>query len=347
MSLRKVSVAFFSAQQYDKTYFDVAVSGKSIEIEYFDFPLNAKTAPLVPSCDAVCVFVNDDLNRKVIQALANQGVRLVALRCAGFNNVDLQTCAEFGLSVVRVPDYSPHSVAEHTFALILALNRKTHKAFNRVREGNFELNGLLGFDLFEKSIGVVGCGKIGVCVARIAHGFGMKVLIYDIEPRSEAESYGHYVDLRQLLRESDIVSLHCPLNDQNYHMIDESTLAQMKPNAMLVNTSRGGLVDTASVIKRLKAQLLGGLAIDVYEEEADIFFHDRSSTVLCDDVFARLLTFPNVLITGHQAFFTDEALAQIANTTVSSILAFENGEPLRYQVQTMTTAANERSLSSS
>ena len=328
MEAQATRVAFFSARQYDQDYFRIATKDKPIEIEFFEFPLNHTSAQMIPACDAVCVFVNDDLNQEVVRRLAKSGVGLIALRCAGFNNVDLQACKELGIAVVRVPDYSPHSVAEHTLGLILTLNRKIHKAFNRVREGNFELTGLLGFDLYGKKIGIVGCGKIGECVARIANGFGMEVLVYDVTQKPEIEKLGKYTSLEQLLDQADIVTLHCPLNDETFHMIDDGTLRRMKEGSMLVNTSRGALINTTSVISRLKDKTLGGLAIDVYEEEADIFFQDRSSTVLTDDVFARLLTFPNVLITGHQAFFTDEALTQIAETTVASISAFTKGEPL-------------------
>ncbi len=333
-----IKIAFFSTQDYDREYFDRAIQGQPVEVEYFDFPLNAQTAKLARDCQAVCLFVNDEVRAGVVKTLAECGVQLIALRCAGFDNVDLKACQTNGISVVRVPEYSPHAVAEHTFGLILTLNRKIHKAFNRVREGNFALDGLLGFDLQGKTIGVVGCGKIGSCVARIAKGFGMDVLLVDLNPVPQLENYGDYTDIEAVFSEADIVTLHCPLSEATLHMIDDKALDRMKPGAMLVNTSRGALVDTAAVIGRLKSGRLGALAIDVYEEEADIFFQDRSSTVLKDDVFARLLTFHNVLITGHQAFFTHEALTKIAHTTVASVLAKASGEQLKFQVRTTATA---------
>ena len=325
-------VALFSAQKYDREYFDTAIEPWPIQIEYFEASLNQKTIALAHDFDVVCVFVNDELHSQVIKQLDEMNVKLIALRCAGFNNVDLQACHDHGLRVVRVPEYSPFAVAEHTFGMILTLNRKIHKAYNRVREGNFSLNGLLGFDLNQKTIGVIGCGKIGSRVARIAHGFGMDVLLVDPAADAELEAFGDFTDLEAALEESDIVTLHCPLNDSTFHLIDDQSLDRMKIGAMLVNTSRGGLVDTHAAIQRLKSSQLGSLAIDVYEEEAGLFFRDRSATVLKDDVFARLLTFPNVLITGHQAFFTDEALREIAEMTVSSILSMSRGEPLENQV---------------
>lgn len=337
MTTVPAKVAFFSTQKYDREYFDQAVEGRPIVIEYFESALNEQTAELASGCEVVCVFVNDELHAGVVETLSGAGVKMIALRCAGFNNVDLKACQEHGLAVVRVPEYSPFAVAEHTFGLILTLNRKIHKAFNRVREGNFSLNGLLGFDLYNKTIGIIGCGKIGGCVAKIASGFGMDVLLADPNPKAELEQYGDYTDVEAIFGESDIVSLHCPLNESTFHMINDASLDKMKVGAMLVNTSRGGLVNTSAVIRRLKSGQLGSLAIDVYEEEAEMFFHDRSETVLKDDVFTRLLTFPNVLITGHQGFFTHEALTQIAATTVSSIEAMANNEELEHAVSTQPT----------
>lgn len=326
-------VAFFSTQKYDREYFLRAIEDQPVEIEFFENSLNAQTAQLAKGCESVCVFVNDTVGADVVRVFADIGVKLVALRSAGFNNVELDACAEHGIRVVRVPEYSPYAVAEHTFGLILTLNRKIHKAFNRVRESNFALDGLLGFDLNEKTIGIIGCGKIGSCVAKIAHGFGMDVLLADPNPNPALEAYGDYTDIDAILEESDIVTLHCPLNDQTFHLIDGESLDKMKIGAMLVNTSRGALVDTSAVIQRLKRKQLGALAIDVYEEEAGLFFRDHSSTVLQDDVFARLLSFSNVLITGHQAFFTHEALTEIAETTVSSVVAMANNEVLTHEVQ--------------
>lgn len=334
-------VAFFSTQQYDRDYFSRAIDGHDVEIEFFKSSLNDKTVRLVHGFDVVCVFVNDNVDSAVITRLADSGVKLIALRCAGFNNVDLSACAESGIKVVRVAEYSPYAVAEHTFGLILTLNRKIHKAFNRVREGNFSLNGLQGFDLNGKTIGVIGCGKIGSQVARIANGFAMDVLIADPNPNLDVKNYGDFTDIDALIEKSDIVTLHCPLNDETFHLIDRETLDRMKTGSMLVNTSRGALVDTSAAIDQLKTGQLGSLAIDVYEEEAGMFFHDRSAAVLQDDVFARLLTFPNVLITGHQAFFTDEALTQIAETTVTSIDAMANNGLLKFEVADQPSLVNQ------
>lgn len=326
-------IAMFSTQKYDREYFLRAIETRPVTIEFFENGLNEKSAKLVQDCETVCAFVNDEVDADVVSVLAESGVKLIALRSAGFNNVDIDACAEKGIAVVRVPEYSPYAVAEHTFGLILTLNRKIHKAFNRVREGNFSLNGLLGFDLKGKTIGIIGCGKIGSRVARIAHGFGMDVLLADPLPNPKLEQFGDFTDIEAIFEESDNVTLHCPLNDETRHLIDANALDRMKLGAMLVNTSRGALVDTSAVIQRLKWKQLGSLAIDVYEEEADLFFQDRSETVLQDDVFARLLSFPNVLITGHQAFFTHEALTQIAETTVSSVLAMANNEALVNEVR--------------
>ena len=292
----KSKIAVFSAKAYDRKYFSAATEKRSIHFDFFDVALDEKTAKLADGYDAVCVFVNDELDSAVVKQLAQLGIKLIALRCAGFNNVDLVACDTHDIRVVRVPEYSPHSVAEHTFGLILTLNRKIHKAFNRVREGNFALDGLMGFDLFGKTIGVIGCGKIGAQVAKISKGFGMDVFLVDPCPNPELEDYGDYTDLEAALEESDILTLHCPLNEQTEYLIDSESLDQMKIGSMLINTSRGGLVDTAEVIRRLKWGQLGSLAIDVYEEEAEMFFQDRSDSVLKDDVFARLLTFSNVLI---------------------------------------------------
>ena len=327
-----IRVAFFSTQDYDRKYFDNAIEQQEISIEYFEPALDERTVKLVENVQAICVFVNDKVDAFVVGALAQAGVKLVALRCAGYNNVDLEACERHGIAVVRVPEYSPNAVAEHTFGLILALNRKIHKAYARVRDGNFALSGLLGFDLNRKTIGLVGCGKIGECVARIAGGFGMKVLISDPYASAGVNRLGTVVSFENLIREADVVSLHCPLNSETYHLIDEVALGKMKNGVMLVNTSRGALVDTVALIRSLKSSRLGALAIDVYEEEAGIFFHDHSSVALADDTLARLLTFPNVLITGHQAFFTHEALLEIAETTVSSIQAIANNKPLKYQI---------------
>lgn len=318
-------VHVFSAKPYDRRWLPQAVpKAGAHEWVFLEPRLTAQTVSLARGADAVCAFVNDELSRPVLTGLVDCGVRLVALRCAGFNHVDLEAAQELGLLVARVPAYSPHAVAEHTLALILSLNRKIHRAYNRVREGNFALDGLLGFDLAHKTIGVVGTGRIGEIVARILRGFECRVLAFDPVPNPALEPLGvRYVPLPSLLAESQVISLHCPLTPATKHLISADSLRLMQPGAMLVNTSRGALVDTRAVIAALKSGHLGSLGIDVYEEEADLFFEDLSDRFIDDDVFARLLTFPNVLITGHQGFFTAEALANIAQTTVDNLDAFE------------------------
>ena len=318
-----MNIAVFSSKQYDRVSLDEANAGRH-ELHYLEPHLDRETVALARGRNAVCVFVNDRLDAPVLEALAADGVRLIALRCAGFNNVDMAAAQRLGMTVVRVPAYSPHAVAEHTIALMLALNRKLHRAYNRVREGNFALEGLLGFDLNGRTAGVIGTGKIGAVVARILHGFGCRVLAFDPWPNEECRSLGvDYVALDELLGRSDIVTLHCPLTPENHHLINAAALAQMKPGVMLINTSRGGLLDTRAVIDALKAGKLGHVGLDVYEEEAEMFFEDLSSTILRDDIFTRLLTFPNVIITGHQGFFTREALENIAATTIANISEFE------------------------
>ena len=292
--------------------------------------LDETSVALADGALAVCAFVNDHLIADVLQRLHTGGVRLLALRSAGFNHVDLAAAAALGIAVGRVPEYSPYAVAEHTVALLLAHNRRIHRAYNRVREGNFALEGLLGFDLHGRTVGIVGTGKIGECLARIMTGFGCQLLGHDPLPNPACLALGmRYVDMPELLARSDVISLHCPLTPQTRHLIDADALAQMKSGAMLLNTSRGAVVDTPALIAALKAGTLGSLGLDVYEEEADLFFRDLSGEVLHDDVFARLLTFPNVLITGHQAFFTEETLSAIATKALANIDAFENhGQPL-------------------
>jgi len=324
-----VKVAVFSTKPYDRQFLDAANGGRH-ELHYLDCRLTVATTALAKGTSAVCLFANDQANATTIMAFAHMGIRLIALRAAGFNNVDLNAAAEHGIAVARVPTYSPHAVAEHTFALILSLVRKIPRAYNRVREGNFSLEGLLGFDLVRKTIGIIGAGNIGSVVAQIATGFGCKVLAFDPVRRPECECMGvEYVGLGELLDRADIVTLHCPLNADTRHLIDAAALARMKAGALLINTSRGAVVDTHAVIDALKQQSLGGLAIDVYEEEEGLFFEDRSDQAIMDDQFARLLTFPNVLITGHQGFFTVEALTNIAATTIANIDSFERtGRPL-------------------
>ncbi|MFY1698846.1 2-hydroxyacid dehydrogenase [Solwaraspora sp. WMMA2101] len=317
-------VAVFSTKPYDTRFLTEANAAAGHDLVFLEPRLSPETAPLAAGADAVCAFVNDDLSAPVLETLAHGGVRLIALRSAGFNHVDLATARRLGLTVTRVPGYSPYAVAEHCAGLVLALNRKIHRAYNRVREHNFALNGLLGFDLHGRTVGVVGTGKIGVRFIRIMAGFGCRVIAADPYPADEAVAAGaSYVPLPTLLAESDIITLHCPLTPETHHLIDEERIAQMRDGVMLINTSRGALVDTAAVIRGLKSGKIGYLGLDVYEEEADLFFEDLSDQMLRDDLFSRLVTFPNVLITGHQAFFTEEALHNIAATTVASLTAFE------------------------
>jgi D-lactate dehydrogenase len=323
------TIAVFDTHPYDRAHLVPAAPEGDLEWRFSESRLSRETAALAQGAQAVCVFVNDQLDRPCLEALAERGVKLVALRCTGFNNVDLAAAKALGLIVTRVPVYSPHAVAEHAVALLLALNRKIHRAFNRVREQNFSLNGLVGFDLHGKTAGVCGTGKIGRIVAQILHGFGMKVLAYDPFPNQEwAAQHGvEYVDGQSLARSSDIILLHVPLTPDTRHLIRQETIELMKPGVILVNVSRGALIDTTALIGALKSGKLGGVALDVYEEEEGVFFHDLSGEVLQDDELARLLTFPNVLITAHQAFLTREALSDIARTTVCNLRALAAGTP--------------------
>jgi D-lactate dehydrogenase len=326
-------VAVFSTKPYDERFLRAANDEAGHDLVFLEPRLTPATVPLAAGCPAVSAFVNDDLGAEVLTALAATGVRLVALRSAGFNHVDLATAARLQITVARVPGYSPHAVAEHCVGLILALNRRIHRAYNRVREHNFALTGLLGFDLYGKTVGVVGTGKIGVCLTRIMAGFGCRVLATDPYPSQEAVQAGaEYVPLETLLAESHIVTLHCPLTADTFHLIDEKRIGQLRDGVMLINTSRGALVDTAAVIGGLKSGKIGYLGLDVYEEEAHLFFEDLSNQLLSDDVFSRLTTFPNVLITGHQAFFTEEALHNIAETTIANLSAFARGEGAAHPV---------------
>lgn len=318
-----MKVAVFSAKQYDREFL-TAAAGERHTLHFLEPHLDEETASLAAGFDAVCVFVNDTLSAPVLKTIAAGGVKIIALRCAGFNNVDLAAAAQIGLAVVRVPAYSPYAVAEHAIALILALNRKIHRAFNRVREGNFALEGLLGFDLHGRTVGIIGTGRIGQVFARIMTGFGCQILGYDPCPAPDKlPTSARYVSLETIYEQSDIISLHCPLTPENYHLINAGTLARMKDGVTLINTSRGALLDTPAVIEALKSGKVGALGLDVYEEEGDLFFEDLSSRIISDDVFTRLLTFPNVLITGHQAFFTGEALQNIAATTVANLGEWE------------------------
>ncbi|MEX2501891.1 MAG: 2-hydroxyacid dehydrogenase [Trueperaceae bacterium] len=327
-----MKIAVFSTKPYDQRFLRQANDRFGHELTFLEPRLTAATASLASGHDAVCAFVNDVLDAAALTVLADLGVRVVALRSAGFNHVDLDAAQRLGLEVVRVPAYSPHAVAEHALALILALNRKIYRAYNRVREGNFALDGLIGFDLHGKTVGVVGTGKIGATFARIAHGLGCRVLALDPYPSSELDGVVAYVDQDALFAESDVVSLHCPLTPGTHHLIDDEAIARMKPGVTLINTSRGRLVDTRAVIEGLKEGRIGLLGLDVYEEEGDLFFEDLSNRVIRDDVFSRLLTFPNVLITGHQGFFTEEALRNIAETTLANVRACETGEGTVHRV---------------
>ena len=328
-----MKVAVFSTKSYDRRFLIAANEIDQHELVFFEPPLTPETAVLASGFPAVCVFVNDRLEAIALNTLARSGVRLIALRCAGFNNVDLIAATKLGLTVLRVPAYSPHTVAEHAIALILTLNRKTHRAYARVREGNFALNGLLGFELRGRTVGVVGTGKIGAIAARILHGFGCQLLAHDVVPNPECEALGvNYVSLPELFSVSDIITLHCPLLPATYHLINSEAICQMKPGVMLINTSRGALIDTRTAIEGLKSGRIGYLGLDVYEQEEELFFEDLSDSVIQDDIFGRLLTFPNVIITGHQAFFTETALTNIAETTIANITDFERGHSCPNQV---------------
>jgi D-lactate dehydrogenase len=319
----------FDTKSYDRQFLQQAAQNSGIEWRFHEFRLSTETVELAKNSRAVCIFVNDQLDQPCLETLKAQEVRLVALRCAGFNNVDLAAAKQLKLSVTRVPAYSPYAVAEHAVALLLTLNRKTHRAFNRVRELNFSLNGLVGFDLHGKTAGILGTGKIGRITAQILRGFGMKVLAYDPFPDHDwARQTGlKYVDApSKLAPESDVISLHTPLTPETRHIIRAETLELIKPGSLLINVSRGALVDTRALIAALKSGRLGGVALDVYEEEEGIFFEDLSGQVLHDDDLARLLTFPNVLITSHQAFLTEEALAEIARITVANLTALADGK---------------------
>lgn len=314
-----INVVFFDCKPYDRTSFEAVNRDFGLQITFYEMRLTPNSAPLAKGADVVCAFVNDDISAETIDTLCANGVKLLAMRCAGYNNVDLP--AAYGrLNVVRVPEYSPYAVAEYTLALLLCLNRCLHRAFNRVREHNFSINGLLGFDLHGKTVGIIGTGKIGRIFAKLMSGFGVRLLAVDPFPHPEAQELGvEYVSLETLYTESHIISLHCPLTQDNRHFINAEALARMKPGVILLNTSRGALIDTQALIEALKNGRVGAAGLDVYEEETDYFFEDRSGTAIQDDVLARLLTFPNVIITSHQAFFTREAIQNIAVTTLTNI----------------------------
>jgi D-lactate dehydrogenase len=331
---KNISIAFFDTKSYDRESFDaVNESGYGYDIRYFENRLSVGTLPLAGDCRVVCAFVNDTLSAEVIAALKKIGVELIALRCAGYNNVDLKAAYRV-IPVVRVPEYSPNAVAEHAVALILSLNRKTHKAYYRTRDGNFSIGGFMGFDMIGKTAGIIGTGKIGRITAKILRGFEMKVLAYDPYPDKEfaAKRTVEYVGLEKLYADSDVISLHCPLSRDTYHIIDSDSLAKMKDGVMIVNTGRGGLIDAKTLIEALKSGKVGSAGLDVYEEESEYFFEDFSTQVLTDDVLARLLTFSNVLITSHQGFFTKEAIRNIARTTLENIKEFAAGKPLANEI---------------
>lgn len=324
-----MKVAVFSSKAYDREFLTAANENLDVPLQliFHEAQLNSNSSLLAQGYTAVCCFVNDHLDATVLQQLAALGVKLVALRCAGFNQVDLTEAQKLGIKIARVAEYSPHAIAEHTLGLILMLNRQLHRAYRRIHDNDYSLNGLLGFDLVNKTVGVIGTGKIGQAFARIMQGIGCEVIAYDPQPNPVLAASGiSYVALEDLLPAADIISLHCPLNKNTLHLINQSAIDQMKPGVMLINTSRGALIDTRAVIAALKTKKIGYLGLDVYEEEGNLFFEDNSNSLLQDDIFARLLTFPNVVITGHQAFFTREALTTIARVTLDNIRYFEQHE---------------------
>jgi D-lactate dehydrogenase len=331
-----MKVAVFSTHSYDRQFFEQfnSLLPNPHELVYFETRLNTKTAPLASGFPAICIFVNDQVDPDTLKILAAGGSKLIALRCAGFNNVDLKTAKDLGLKVVRVPAYSPYSVAEHTVGLMLMLNRKLHKAYNRVRDDNFTLDGLLGFDLHGSTVGIIGTGKIGMIVASILSGFGCRLLGYDTYPNESFAKLNQakYVDLAELWTQSEIISLHCPLFPETHHIINEKAINLMKPGVMLINTSRGELIDTKAVIKGIKSGKIGYFGLDVYEQEDELFFADWSEDIIQDDTFQLLQSFPNVVITSHQGFFTKNALEAIAETTLDNISDFAQGNPLQNEV---------------
>lgn len=323
-----IKIALFDTKPYDKKYFD-AKKGDDVTIKYFSSRLDENTYPLCKGYDVVCAFVNDDLTETVVDGLYGLGVKLIALRCAGFNNVDVKACYK-KIHVVRVPSYSPEAVAEHACAMLLTSLRRIHKAYNRTRDFNFSLSGLEGFNLYGKTVGVIGTGKIGKAFISIMKGFKCRILAYDKYPTEGLDC--EYVDLDTLLKESDVISLHCPMTDENFHMIDEGAISKMKKGVYIINTSRGGLIDAEALLGGIKDRKIGAACLDVYEEESDLFFEDKSGHILGDDVLARLLSMPNVIITSHQAFLTDEALESIAETTLNNVRDFFDGKPLVNEV---------------
>lgn len=324
------TLAFYDTKPYDRIWFDRLKGPYGIEFRYFESHLNADTAALACGLDGAVAFVNDQIDAQTINALYDAGVTLLALRCSGYNNVDLKA-AQNRIQVVRVPHYSPHSIAEHAMALLLTVNRKIHRAYIRTRDHNFSLNGLVGMDLHEKTAGIVGTGQIGQAFIRICHGFGMRVIGYDLYPSAQVPC--EYVSLDRLFSESDVISLHCPLTPETYHMVDEQAFAKMKPDTFIINTSRGSLIDSEALLEAIKSEKIRGAGLDVYEEETDLFFEDVSERILQDDVLARLISMPNIVVTSHQAFLTDEALQNIAKQTLENIHAYFQGRPLFHEVR--------------
>lgn len=325
-----MKIAFFDTKPYDKIWFEALLEEYEFTIKFYEHKLNVDTAVLAKGCDVVCVFVNDQVTEEVIAALHHSGVRLIALRCAGYNNVDRNAAQKYHIPVVRVPSYSPTAVAEHTMALLLSVNRKTYKAYTRTRDNNFNINGLMGFDLCNKTIGIIGMGQIGTTLGEIAKGFRMRVLAHD---PVQNDGQFEYVSLDTIWELSDILSLHCPLTKDTYHMINEQSIPQMKDGVVLLNTSRGALVDTEALLRGLLSGKIGGAGLDVYEEEAEYFFEDKSNEIIQDEELARLLSLPNVLVTSHQAFFTKEAMQAIAMVTMENIYHFQTGKPLVNEVK--------------
>ncbi|MNK00053.1 D-lactate dehydrogenase [compost metagenome] len=324
-----MKILFFSAKPYDRQFFEKSNESYGFELEFWETHLGPHIVAAIKkdAFDAVCVFVNDKLTAEVIAVLAEKGIKIIALRCAGFNNVDLDAVRAHGLRLCRVPAYSPQAVAEHAIALLLTLNRKTHKAYNRTREQNFSLNGLMGFNLYQKTVGVIGTGKIGAAFCKIMLGFGCKVLAFDPYENEELKKLGiAYQPFENVISKADVISLHCPLTAENKYLINGDSLAKMKKGVVIINTSRGALIHTKDTIEALKTGQISGLAIDVYEQEEKLFFKDLSGSIIGDDDIQRLISFPNVLVTGHQAFFTEEALAEIASSTLSSVAALIKNE---------------------
>lgn len=315
-------IAFFDTKPYDEAQFNEIKKNYDFDIKYFESKLNEDSARMINGCEGVCAFVNDRLDKKVIDILADSGVRVIAMRCSGYNNVDIKSCRG-RISVLRVPAYSPYAIAEHAMGMILMLNRKLHRAYIRTRDFNFSLNGLLGYDLHGKTVGVVGTGKIGCVFADICKGFGMNVLGYDLYPAKNSSI--EYVDFKTICQKADIISLHCPLTEQTKYMINKETIADMKDGVVIINTSRGMLIDTDALLDAIKNEKIGAAGLDVYEEESDLFFEDYSDTIVLDDVLSRLLSMPNVLVTSHQAFFTKEAISNIAKTTMDNLSQFFDG----------------------